>query len=367
MISKRVRYACMAVALGSFPVLANATPSHFSVLPASGKYQAAIGLNDAGRFAINSFPPDIPYAVASIAGPPSDEDIGSLGGNITRIRALNNLGEAVGNSTTASGDFHSFLYSSGRMHDLTERYDVANVNALNDRGEIAGQSRGYRAMVIRDGTVHDFGPDNSTASAINDNGEMLVEYFPSGVRFRTAIYSGETLTDLPLFAGTPVFGSAMNDAGWVTGYGMNPGNRNHAYLYDGGTITNLTPSATNSFGNDINNLGQVVGSVDNRAFLYSDGELIDLNTLIDSEADLLLTSAIEINDRTQILARSCDRAGVFCYGNVLLSPMPAVTEPATTAMVLAGLGVLCGHRLRVSRTPASSGRPSKRASFRSRP
>lgn len=84
-------------------------------------------------------------------------------------------------------------------------------------------------------------------------------------------------------------------------------------------------------------LGQVVGTVDNRAILYSDGQLFDLNTLIDPNADLLLTSAIEINNRTQILARSCDRAGMFCYSTVLLDPIPGVPEPPAIAMLLLGL------------------------------
>jgi probable HAF family extracellular repeat protein len=346
MMCKRWRCACIAFMVGALPVLSNAAPEYFSVSPASGKYSAAVALNDAGRYAVNSFPPDIPYAVASISGSPSSESVGSLGGNTTRIRSLNILGDAVGDSTTAAGELRPFLYSSGRILDLTARYDVLNANAINDRGEIAGRTREYRAVVLRNGTVDAFGPDNSTAIAINGRGDVLVEYFPSGVGFRTAIYSQGTLTDLPLFGGTQVVGNTINDAGWVTGYGTTAANQNHAYLYDGDTITDLTPAATNSIGYDINNLGQVVGAVDNRAFLYSDGELIDLNTLIDPQADRLLTSAIEINNRSQILARSCDRAGVFCYDAVLLTPVPAIPEPAAIGMLLMGLALLRAHQLR---------------------
>lgn len=50
------------------------------------------------------------------------------------------------------------------MFDLTARYDVVNANAINDRDEIAGRTRDYRAVVLRDGTVDAFGPDDSTAS-----------------------------------------------------------------------------------------------------------------------------------------------------------------------------------------------------------
>jgi hypothetical protein len=74
--------------------------------------------------------------------------------------------------------------------------------------------------------------------------------------------------------------------------------------------------------------------------------MTDLNTLIDPHADLLLTSAFDINNRGQILANSCDRTGVFCYGTVLLSPIPAVPEPPGVLMLLAALGLLGARQVK---------------------
>lgn len=135
-------------------------------------------------------------------------------------------------------------------------------------------------------------------------------------------------------------GVALNDAGWVAGYFTEGGNPSHAFLYDGASSTAY----------DINSFGAAVGAMDGRAFLYTDGKLIDLNTLINPDADLLLTSAIAINDREQILATSCDPAGVFCYNTMLLDPVPAVPEPSTAVMLLSGLGLSCAWILRRRRS-----------------
>jgi len=190
------------------------------------------------------------------------------------------------------------------------------------------------------GVLDDFGPQNSAPGDLNQRGELLVEYLSDGLGYRTGVYRDGTLTDLPRAGGQPVFGPAINDAGWVTGYFTGADGRNFAFIWDGETYKNLTQWSGNSVGLVINNLGQVVGVADNRAFLYADGELIDLNTRIDRSADLSLISADEINDRTQILSQSCDRAGVFCYASVLLNPVPAVPELSAIAMLLgwAGLG-----------------------------
>jgi probable HAF family extracellular repeat protein len=337
----------------ALPLAAAAAPGYVSVTFASGKYAAAVALDDAGRFAVNNFPPDIPYEVATISGSPLNEDVGSLGGTITRIRALNNRGEAVGDSTTADGALHAFLYASGRMHDLTATYGVGNVQAIDDRGDISGQTADGRAMVIRNGMVEAFGPPGSSAGALNDAGDTLVEYAPPGQGIHTAVYRDGTLTDLPLLGGAHVFGSAINDAGWVTGYGFTGAGRAHAFLYDGVTMVDLTPSASSSAAYDVNDLGEVVGTVDNRAFLYANGTMTDLNALVDPAADLLLTSAIAINDRGQILAKSCDRAGVFCYETVRLDGIPAVPEPPQVTLCLAGLAWLGARWALRRRSPAS--------------
>ena len=348
MMSTNWHRACAVALLGMLPTLAGAAPEYFSTTPAGSKYARAGSLNDLGRYAINSFGPESPVQGAAIhGGGGMPENVGSLGGSFTQVWALNNPGQAVGLSTTGTGEEHAFLYADGRTQDLTARYDIYDPRDINDRGDISARTADFRAAILKDGAVDDFGPQNSMPIAMNGRGELLVEYAPAGAGIRTAVYSDGTLTDLPLAGGMRYYGQAINDAGWVTGYFTNADGRDHAFLWDGGTFFNLTPGARSAIGYDINDLGQVVGVADNRAFLYADGELIDLNTRIDPEADLLLVSGDEINDRTQILAFSCDRAGVFCYNSMLLDPVPAVPEPSAIMMLLAGLGLAAAHCKRV--------------------
>src|SRR5262245_31925469 len=45
-------------------------------------------------------------------------DLGTLGGDASTGMALNDLGHVVGDSTTAAGQTHAFLWRNGHMIDL---------------------------------------------------------------------------------------------------------------------------------------------------------------------------------------------------------------------------------------------------------
>ncbi|WP_223165092.1 PEP-CTERM sorting domain-containing protein [Massilia frigida] len=89
---------------------------------------------------------------------------------------------------------------------------------------------------------------------------------------------------------------------------------------------------------DINNLGQIVGEGNSesvqRAFLYENGVLRDLTTLIDPACGWLLQEARASNDWQQIAASGC--RGGQC-GTLRLDPASAVPEPDTYAVLLLGL------------------------------
>jgi probable HAF family extracellular repeat protein len=72
-------------------------------------------------------------------------DIGTLpGGSFSQAFEINRRGQVVGVSSTA-GSPHIFLWEGGRMIDLgvlpgAPTVDFYSVPALNDRGQVAGQS-----------------------------------------------------------------------------------------------------------------------------------------------------------------------------------------------------------------------------------
>ena len=102
------------------------------------------------------------------------------------------------------------------------------------------------------------------------------------------------------------------------------------------SVTDLgTLGGTFSFGQSINNLGQVTGDANTaarqrHAFLYSNGQMIDLNNVIDPGLGVTLINGMGINDQGQIVANSGTRA-------FLLTPVP---EPGTLAFLGAALLVL---------------------------
>ena len=82
-----------------------------------------------------------------------------------------------------------------------------------------------------------------------------------------------------------------------------------------------------SFPNALNDAGQVVGvstgvANGNRAFLYQNGAMVDLNTLLPASSGLLLENALAINNRGQITAFGTRTTAAGTYQvYVLLTPL----------------------------------------------
>lgn len=139
------------------------------------------------------------------------------------------------------------------------------------------------------------------------------------------LYSNGEMTDLGLMRPGFAFNRAVaiNDLGQVTGTsGSNPFFE-YAFLYTDGQMIDLgnlggnidagQPVALGSHAYVINDAGQVVGGSinaagSNRAFLYTNRQMYDLNDLIDLALCLTLPQASAINDSGQIVANSVSRA-----------------------------------------------------------
>jgi probable HAF family extracellular repeat protein len=329
----------LAALLAALPPVAAGAPWFYAVTPGSGKYDQAVGLNNAGVFAVNNRDTNVPYRIGYLTTSPSPESVGTLGGNQSDIRALNDKNEAVGDSLTADGIRHAFLYSAGRISDLTTQYEVDIAQSINNPGDIAGQTADGRALRLQNGKLNVFGPAGSTSSDINTLGAVAGDIIPRNQGVHAFRYERGRLSDLGTLGGTDSDATAINDAGTVVGASATADGKRHAFIDQGGAMIDLTPTAGASVANDINTFGQVVGAVGDRAFLYTDGKLVDLTPLIDPRPGLILTSALAINDRGQILAQACTQV-VFCYLTVRLDPVPAVPETSGTAMLLSGLALL---------------------------
>ena len=98
---------------------------------------------------------------------------------------------------------------------------------------------------------------------------------------------------------------AINNRAQVTGIGSD----SRAFLWQDGAFTDLgtLPGDVVSFGNAINDKGQVVGqscgasACGGRAFLWENGVMTDLNALVPAASPLYLFEAVGINSRGQIV------------------------------------------------------------------
>lgn len=120
-------------------------------------------------------------------------DLGTLGGDQTGLgvslaiegdrRLSNARGEVVGESQTATGDRHAFLWRDGEMTDLgTLGGSFSRAESINDRGQVVGLAETVtgesHAFVWQDGHMVDLGAltggtGSSMASKITDAGHVI--------------------------------------------------------------------------------------------------------------------------------------------------------------------------------------------------
>lgn len=339
-------------------------------------------------------------------------ELGSLGGGYSQAYAINNLGQIVGESTTASGAFHAFLYSGGTMQDLGTPATSSRATGLNDSGQIVGRfydvtTNNYRAFVYSDGVMHDiFGPSspgasyyfNSVAYDINNKGQVVGLLSGNKEPLGVSGYMSSGTTAVGSTRMPKTTPSAINDAGQMVGVGPSG-----AFVSDKGSITQLTQAysawdinesgvvvgaasdgagghyayswfngvytnlSANLYQGDpvaraINDLGGVVGQyygvvehgtsyTGYAGFITIDGEAIDLNTLIDTSAGMFIRDAIDINNAGQILATACN--GISPFGStgchtVLLDHF-STTSPVPEPSSVALMSIGLGMGLVASR------------------
>jgi probable HAF family extracellular repeat protein len=309
-------------------------------------------------------------------------DLGTLGGNTAQAYDINEAGHVVGYAYTASLKQHGFLWADGQMTDLGNLPTGSSSKAfgLNDTGQVVGYAAGggnNHAFLWEAGVMTDLlpVPQHSSANAVNDAGQIVGNYNLN----HPFIWDEGVLTDLGGFGGSGSFGYALdiNNATQVVGSSFvdngSDGISQHAFLWAEGVMTDLgaLPGMLDSRAQGINELGQVVGfsslfdpdTTDeiSRSFLYSRGAMIDLNVPGD------YTAAEDINDIGQIVGWMGSRAYIYEDGvvtdlNDLILPGSGITLNKATAInnagQIVGYGMGGGHFHAVLLTPTVAGTPT---------
>lgn len=242
------------------------------------------------------------------------QGLGTLGGARSQARGVNDAGQVVGYSLKSSGYNHAFLWQDGVMIDLGAlgggATSISMAFAINNAGQVVGQSTTaagkWRAFRWSGGMADlgALGGGHSFGYGINESGHAVgastIGVSPDITDHATRWSGG--MQDL----GTGGWGNSraygMNDNGQVVGllamdgYPVTIG----AFLYDGGM---QALGGTQSIAWDINNDGLIVGESDGQAILWEDGQMKNLNSLIDPTSGWTLQSARAINDKGQIVGK----------------------------------------------------------------
>jgi probable HAF family extracellular repeat protein len=148
---------------------------------------------------------------------------------------------------------------------------------------------------------------------------------------------------LGTFGGDQTAATAINDLDDVVGYSQLPGDSTqHAFLYRNGKLIDLDPNPKEDVGgsraNGINHYGQIVGFVGNAqttyAFLYQRGTLTNLS------GPTAVSLAFGINDLGEVVGISTAVAtGAFLYRN---GNMTAIA-PGFSPLAINNLGQIVGY------------------------
>lgn len=243
---------------------------------------------------------------------------GSFNGTATSI---NDFGDVVGYSYLDDQNRHAFLYQDGLLRDLGSLGGYSAALSINNDGDVAGFSSesvtGWaHAFIYRDG--------------------VMIEINPFGDSHNESI------------------ARALNNKGELVGYGIN-GQYTNGFIYADGAITTIgtLPGGQNSLAYSINDRSQIVGVADSpyddfcddfatqlnipcvkysyQGFLYQDGEMTDLRSLIAADSGWDALWAFDINKRGQITGYGLRAGGFRAF---VMTPAP---KPFTNTGKVPGL------------------------------
>jgi len=289
-------------------------------------------------------------------------DLGTLGGNASSASSVNSHGQVVGAALNTIPDSfsaainppifffpvatqaHAFLWD-GMMHDLgTLGGPDSGAFYVNERGQVAGYSytnstpnptTGVPTLdpfLWEDGKMKDLGTLGGTFGvpySMNERGQVVGQSNLAGDQIKHPFLSdrGKPMIDLGTLGGTFGRADSINRVGHIVGLSSPPSDGPvFAFLWKNGVMQNLgtvdgDPCSEGLF---INARDQIVGgSWDcggefQHSFLWENGSIVDLLSLVPPGSGMQFKVPASINDRGEIAVQGILSNGD--YHAILLIP-----------------------------------------------
>lgn len=185
--------------------------------------------------------------------------------------------------------------------------------AINSKGEVVGYGAAiYGNLQPFSSTAGIFtgsGFDSATANGINGNGQVVGTVHGSGNSQATLWVNGAA-QQLGGLGGADSFGNAINNLGQMVGMATTPEGTGRAVYYSGGSVLDISPSGSQwSSAYAINNNGVAAGyamdaGMNFRAFTWAGSASTQLGTLGGSSS-----YAFGVNDGGQVAGHSATASG----------------------------------------------------------
>ena len=274
-----------------------------------GVFTEGFSINNSGQVVGAYYDPTFTIQRAFINTGGSFLDIGTLGGDYTSANSINDNGQVVGTGYLASGNHHAFLYSGGNMTDLgTLGGTQSNGASINLAGTVSGTSTiangSSRAFIYTTSggmvALGTLGGSDSTGAGINDLGQVTGFSSTGAGSSHAFIYSGGPLQDLGTLGGNSSYASGINNFGMVVGNSDTLSGA-RAFVYDSGIMYDLNNLAMNLGGSGFNYL-------DNAIAVNDSGWVTGYGTTVGGETHAFLAVVVPVPEP------ATGMIGLLCIG-----------------------------------------------------